>query len=216
MNTLPTSAATNAPTRRWLTTSTAAAVPTSTGEIAAGRVRGRAAISHSLTGSGALWEPGEVGSPTLDVGVAPLLALLGHVEEEGRVVRELLQAGEPVLGGVEARLQEAQREGGEVRHLAAPGDGLALQLGERDHRVDQAHPERLPGVVEPAQEPDLLRPLDADVAGQKRGAEAAVEAAHARPGLPEASVVGGDRQVADQVEDVAAAHGVPGDHRHHG
>ena len=45
------------------------------------------------------------------------------------------------------------------------------------------------------------------------GAEAAVEGADLRPGLPEARVVGGDREVADEVQHVAAADRVARDHR---
>ena len=45
------------------------------------------------------------------------------------------------------------------------------------------------------------------------GAVAAVEAADLRPGLAEAGVVGRDRQVADDVQHVAAADRVAGDHR---
>ena len=71
------------------------------------------------------------------------------------------------------------------------------------------------GVVLAAQQPDLLRPLGAHQVAQQRRAEAAVPRAHARPGLPEARVVGGDRQVAHEVQDVAAADRVAGDHRHH-
>src|SRR2546421_11250631 len=84
-------------------------VPASTGATAAGSVRGRAATSQSLSGvrSGALREPGEVGLALLLVGVTSLLGLLRHVEEEVRVVRELLDAREAVLGGVEAGLEEA-------------------------------------------------------------------------------------------------------------
>ena len=48
---------------------------------------------------------------------------------------------------------------------------------------------------------------------EQAGAEAAVEAAHPRTRLAEPGVVGGDRHVADQVEDVAAADCVAGDHR---
>src|SRR5436309_1260724 len=83
---------------------------TATGATAAGSVRGRAATSHSRSGvrSGALREPGEVGLALLLVGVTSLLGLLRHVEEEVGVVRELLDAREAVLGGVEAGLQEAQ------------------------------------------------------------------------------------------------------------
>jgi hypothetical protein len=47
---LPTRAAKNAASLMSSTCSTAAAVPTSTGAIAAGSVRGRAAMIHSLTG----------------------------------------------------------------------------------------------------------------------------------------------------------------------
>ena len=130
-------------------------------------------------------------------------------------MRELLEAGQAVFLGVEARLEQSQREGGEVTHLAAPGDGLAFQLVDRHDRVDQSHSERLFSGVVAAQEPDLLGPLDTDVAGQQAGAESTVEAADPGAGLAEAAVVGGDRHVADQVEDVAATDRVAGDHRDH-
>src|SRR3954454_15494076 len=100
----------------------AAAVPTRTGAIAAGSVRGRAAISQILT-SRPLRVLREVRAPALLVGVAALLALFRHVEEQRRVVRELLDAGHPILDRVEARLQQPQGERGEGSHLAAPGDG---------------------------------------------------------------------------------------------
>src|ERR671932_2954854 len=140
----------------------ARAVPTSTGATAAGSVRGRAATSQSFTvlgRSGALRELAEVRLALLAVGVASLLRLLRSVEEEVRVVRELLDAGEAVLGRVEARLQEPQRERRHREHLAAPADGLLLELLERDDGVDEAHGDRLVGAVLPAQEPDLLRLL---------------------------------------------------------
>src|SRR3954452_19003317 len=105
----PISAAMTAPPRRRSPCcSIAAAVPTRTGAIAAGSVRGRAAISQILN-SGPLRVLGEVGRAALLVGVATLLALLGHVEEQGRVVRELLDSRQPILGGVEARLEQSQR-----------------------------------------------------------------------------------------------------------
>src|SRR3954452_17825985 len=91
----------------------ASAVPTSTGATAAGSVRGLAATSQSRSGlraaSRALREPVEVGLSLLAVGVTALLRLLRHVEEEVGVVRELLEAGEAVLGRIEAGLQEPQR-----------------------------------------------------------------------------------------------------------
>src|SRR3954467_7756902 len=135
----------------------ASAVPTSTGATAAGSVRGREATSQSRSGlkasralrsralrarwvrSRALRELAEVGLSLLAVGVASLLRLLRHVEEEVGVVRELLDAGEAVLCGVEAGLEEPQREGRERQHLAAPLDGLLLQPVERHHRVHESH-----------------------------------------------------------------------------
>src|SRR4051794_28444532 len=92
----------------------ARAVPTSTGATAAGSLRRRAATTHrrrAPTRSGALRELAEVGFALLAVGVPSLLRLLGPVEEEVGVVRELVDAGEPVLGRDEARLQQPQGEG---------------------------------------------------------------------------------------------------------
>src|SRR5437764_11988739 len=188
----------------------ASAVPTSTGATAAGSVRGRAATSQSLSGvrSGALREPGEGGLALLDVWVTTLLGLLRHVEEEVGVVGELLDAGEPVLRGVEAGLEQAQCERRQREHLAAPLHGFLLELVERDHRVHESHLERLPGVVLAAEEPDLLRLLRSDELGEHAGAEAAVEAADARADLAEARVVGCDRQVAHDIQHVSPADGV--------
>src|ERR1700712_4616263 len=113
----------------------ASAVPTSTGATAAGRVRGRDATSQSrsgLTVSRALRELAEVGLALLAIGIASLLRLLRGVEGEVRVVGELLDPGQPVLGGVEACLQEPQRERRQRQHLAAPLDRLLLERLERD------------------------------------------------------------------------------------
>src|SRR3954469_7455629 len=167
-------------------------VPTSTGATAAGSVRGREATSQSRSGlkaSRALRELSEVGPPLLAVGVTALLRLLGHVEEEVGVVRELLDARQAVLGGVEARLQEAQRERGQREHLAAPLPRLLLEPLERHDGVHEPHVERLLGVVLTTEEPDLLGLLRADEVAEHPRAEAAVEAADLRPGLPEARVV---------------------------
>src|SRR5207248_10241676 len=68
---------------------------------------------------------------------------LAHVEGEVRVVRELLDPGEAVLVGVEARLEHPQRERGQREHLLAPLDGLLLKALQRHDRVDQPHAERL-------------------------------------------------------------------------
>src|SRR5207245_293967 len=54
--------------------------------------------------------------------------------------------------------------------------------------------------------------LLADLAGEQARSEAAVEGPDPGPGLAEAGVLGGDRQVADDVEDVAPADRVAGHH----
>ena len=53
-----------------------------------------------------------------------------------------------------------------------------------------------------------------DQVREQARAEAAVEGAHLRADLAEAGVVGGDRQVADQVQHMPASDRVAGDHRH--
>src|SRR3712207_5403240 len=130
MNSAPTSAATKVSALN-VPSVAASAVPTSTGATAAGSVRGRAAMSQiraaegcscSMRATAALWalrELREVGPALLLVGLAALLRLVGRVEEEVRVVRELLDAAQPVLGGMEAGLEQPQREGRQREHLLA-------------------------------------------------------------------------------------------------
>src|SRR3977135_4503538 len=99
MTTAPSSAATKA--SGWNTSAPSASeVPTSTGAIAAGSVRTRAAISHmraAPTRSGPLREAREIRLALFPVGVAPLLRLLAAVEQEVRVVPQLLDPRQPVL-----------------------------------------------------------------------------------------------------------------------
>src|SRR5512132_1585138 len=102
----------------------AAAVPTSTGQTAATRVRGRAPRSQTFiaTRSGPAGELGEVGTALLAEGVAALLGLLGHVVEQGGVAGKLLDAGQAVGVGVEAGLEQPQRQRALGEDLAAPLD----------------------------------------------------------------------------------------------
>src|SRR5438876_3989624 len=124
MKMLPPSAAMKASARK-VSCEAASAVPTSTGAIAAGSVRGRAATSQIRNGAlpapvsridasiigvapGRLRTTGEareIRFALLDVGVAAFLPLLGHVKEHRRVACELLQAGEPVRVCIEGTLQ---------------------------------------------------------------------------------------------------------------
>src|SRR3954452_12527970 len=106
----PSRAAMKAPTRgRCPVHSTAAAVPTSTGAIAAGRVRGRAAINQILISSPPRvvrswppWKFREVRLALLLERLASLAGLLVAVEEQVGVVGQLLDPRVAVLVGVEA------------------------------------------------------------------------------------------------------------------
>src|SRR5215212_2649823 len=86
---------------QWMPPPAAVAVPTSTGTTAAGRVRGRAPRTQRFMVAERLVRPSrsagelrEVRAALLDVGVAALLALLAHVEEQVGVVGQLLDAGQ--------------------------------------------------------------------------------------------------------------------------
>src|SRR5215218_375277 len=225
MNSAPSSAATKR--SGWKTPAvSASAVPTSTGASPTGSVFGRAAISQMRTTLGlavpvlmptSLRPPRkarEVGRALLEEGRASLGRLLAAVEEEVRVVGELLDAGVAVLLRVEAGLHEPQRKGGKGKHLAAPLHRRRLQLLQRHDRVDQPHLQRLLRAVLPAQKPDLLGLLGANEVAQHRRAEAPVPRANSWPRLPEARVVGRDRQVAHDVEDMPATDRIARHHRH--
>src|SRR5205807_6320572 len=160
-------------------------------------------------------EPVELGTALLEVRLLALLRLLAHVVEEGRVSGELLDTRKTVVGGVERRLQHAQRERAVVQHALAPRHRLDLELLEWDDLVHETHVEGFLRVVLVAQEPDLARLLLPDAAGEESRPVAAVERADLRARLPEPGVVGGDGEVAHDVQDVPAADRVPGDHRHH-
>src|SRR4030095_11339219 len=134
----------------------------------------------------------EVRLPFLNESIPSFAPLFREVKEEGRVAGELLQGGLGVAIGFERRLQAAEGHGAVLEDLAAPADGLGLELLVRDDPVHEAHLEGLLGVVLPAQKPDLAGLLLPDDARHVRGAVAAVEAADLGPGLPEARVVGRD------------------------
>src|SRR5438045_4752726 len=155
---------------------TAIAVPTRTGATDAARVAGRTADHQTWNGlsagvatgiaSGPLGKLREVRRAFLNVCVATLLGFLAHVVEERRVARQLLDAGEPVVGGVHAGLDHAQRQRAQLEDAAAPYDRFFFEVGQRDNLVDQAHIERLLGVVLLTEEPDLTPLLLADSASQ--------------------------------------------------
>ena len=98
-------------------------------------------------------------------------------------------------------------------HFTAPLKGFGFQLVEWYDFVDQSHIERLLGVVLAAKIPDFpcfFLPHDAcEVAGP----EATVETADLWTSLTKACIIRRDGEVADDMEDVSAADGIP---CHHG
>ena len=88
-----------------------------------------------------------------------------------------------------------------------PALGLVEQLIGRHDRVHQTPSLGGRRVVQPAQVPDLPRPLLADHPCQIGGTETGVEGADLRAGLPEPGGLGGDAQVAEHVQHVPAADG---------
>src|SRR6266851_2026859 len=132
---------------RWMDT----AVPASTGATDAARVAGRTADHQTRPGvnsavasiSGSLRELREVWFSFLDVCVAAFLSLFAHVVKERRIPCELLDAGEPIVGCIESRLEHSQRERAHLQDPATPRDRLLLDRSQRHDLVHQAHLQRL-------------------------------------------------------------------------
>src|SRR6202162_1027387 len=117
--------------------------------------------------SRAVRELREIRLPLLHVRVAPLLGLLAHVIEEGRVTGELLDSGQAVAVGVEPGLEQSQRERAHLEHAVADRDGLLLEALERDDSVDKPPSLGRLRVVLLAEEPDLLGTLQPDGTGEQ-------------------------------------------------
>lgn len=90
-------------------------------------------------------------------GVFAFLRFLAHIIEQGGVAGQVQQAHLPVAVGVQGCLQAAQGQRAVAEHLAAPGERFLLQVLQGNHGIDQAHVQRLPGIVLPAQVPDFPR-----------------------------------------------------------
>ncbi len=154
----------------------------------------------------------EVGPPFLDEGVFALLRFFAHVVEQGRIPGEVEEAHLAVAVGVEGGFEAAESQRAVLEHFAAPDEGLGFEVSEGNDFVHEAHVERFLGVVLTAEIPDLTGFLLADDAGEVTAAEAAIEAADFRAGLAELGVICCDGEIADDVEDMAAADGVSCDH----
>jgi len=144
--------------------------------------------------------------------VLPYVGFFAHVVEQGGIAGEVEEAHLAIAIGIEGGFEAAESERAVLEHLAAPGEGLGLEIGEGDDFVHEAHVERFLGVVLTAEIPDLPGFLLADDAGEVTAAESAIEAADFGAGLAELGVVCGDGEITDDMEHVPAADGVAGDH----
>jgi hypothetical protein len=133
-------------------------------------------------------------------------------DEHGRDRARAAGSRQPVVGGVEARLQHPQRDRRQREHLAAPGDRLVLEALERHDRVHEAPVERLCASYW-RQRNQISLARFCPICAASRPRRSRRRSSDPRPGLAEARVVGGDREVADEVQHVAAADRVAGDHR---
>src|SRR5437667_11993154 len=158
----------------------------------------------------------EVDGPLLDERVATFHRLLGPVVERERRVRELRHAGSRLGIDVERLLGQRQRGRALVEELGTPLLHFGAEVLQRHDLVDEAHRERVLSRVLPAEIPDLARLLLADDASEEAGAVPGIDAADAWPRLAEDRGVGGDREIAEHVQHVAAADRESVDHRDHG
>src|SRR5712691_9999316 len=138
-------------------------------------------------------------------GAAALLGFLGAVIERHRLEAERAHAPELLGICIERALGDRQRRGAAFLELGAPAVDLLVEPLGRHHRVDQAHVEGFLRAVAPAQIPDFPRALLADQPRQIGGAEAGINRPDLGPDLPEHRLLGGDGQVAQRRQHVAAA-----------
>src|SRR5436309_316277 len=144
-------------------------------------------------------EPGAIGLALLQEGILALLPLFGHVVEHGGIASQFLNAGEAVSVRVESRLEEAQGKRAFLQYLAGPLYGLFFQALQGHDGVDQSHVEGLLGCVLAAEIPDLTGFFVTDDACHVGCTPTGVKAANFRTSLPEPGIVGGNRQVAEEV-----------------
>src|SRR5829696_6466512 len=153
----------------------------------------------------------EIGLSLFEKGVLALTALVGHVKEPRGIPGELLDPRESIRVRVERSFQEPDRRWTVGQDFAGPRYRFLLKAIDRDDGVDEAHSQRFLRVVLTAQVPDLLGLFLANGPCQEPRPIARVKTTDAWTSLAEASVLGRNRQVADQMEHVTPADRIPGD-----
>ena len=156
--------------------------------------------------------PVQYAQRAIDAGVAFVNNIPVFIASNPEWAAKFEAAGVPIIGD-----EAVSIEGGSGALKVTPGhDPVDFEIGQRHDRVDQTPVVRLLGAVLTARVPDLARALLADRAREQTGAVATVERAHARTGLAEAGVVGGDAQIAHDVQHMATPDGVARYHRDDG
>ena len=102
-----------------------------------------------------------------------------------------------------------------LQHLAGPAHPLRLQLLQRHHGVDEPHLQRLLGAITAAEKPDFTGLALANHPRQVARTKAAIKTADLGAGLAEHSVLGSKAEVAEQMQHLAAAHGIAGHQADH-
>src|SRR5712692_6651011 len=189
--------------------------------LGTGRRDARPRVSERVTAvplTETFWSPAElleVHGSLLDERVPALHRLLGLVVEVEGGVGELRHPGTLLGVDVERLLGEGESRRALVEELPAPLLDLGPEVPEGHHLVDEPHGERLLRRVLAAEVPDLPRLLLAHEARQVARAVPGVHAAHPGARLAEDRVLRGDREVAEDVEDVPAADRKAVDHGDH-
>src|SRR6267378_3686978 len=150
-------------------------------------------------------ELAEVHGALLDEGVAAFHGFVRLIVKPEGGVGELGDPGALLGVDIEGLLGEGEGRRALLEEGGAPLLRLGPEVLERHHLVHEPHVQRLLRRVLQAQVPDLARLLLAHDAGQVARAVPGVHAPHARTRLPEDSRVRRDREIAEDVQHVAAA-----------
>src|SRR6266581_6278639 len=127
-----------------------------------------------------------------------------------------LQAIAVIRVGVKPKLHKPQCSRAFGEQLAAPQRRFLVQALAWHNLVDQPHRRRLCGAVLVAQVPDFPRFFLPDDTRQVHGAKASVKTPYLRTSLTKDRALRGDGQIAEHMQDMAAADGIAIDLGNHG
>src|ERR1700756_151802 len=145
-----------------------------------------------------------------------LLRLRRVVEQFHRMKRKVADPADVIGVGVEGTLCERDGRWRSLRQLVGPILDGSVELCSGNDLVDQAHLACLHGSVALVEEPDLARLLVPDMTGQEGRAPPGVDRTNFGANLTELGVIGGNGQIAQRCEHVAAANRKAVDPRDHG